>query len=152
MEDGRIPDDRLSASSCYQYKDCATRARLNQPAGDGRRGAWSPEYSDNSPWVQADLGTDHLIEGVITQGRYPDGEEWVKRFRIQYKRDGASSFEDVVGMKDKPKLFKGNTDANTEVTNLLPTAVVARYVRILPKFCYSSCSLRFELLGAALER
>ncbi|XP_071478100.1 lactadherin-like [Diadema antillarum] len=145
MEDGRIPDDRLSASSCY-YKDCATLARLNQPAG-----AWTPGYRDKSPWVQADLGTDYLIEGVITQGG-GDDEEWVVRFRIQYKRDGASSFEDVVGMNGYSKLFTGNTDANTEVTNLLPTSVVARYVRILPNLWRSGCSLRFELLGAALHR
>ncbi|XP_072170080.1 retinoschisin-like [Diadema setosum] len=146
IEDGRIPDDSLSASSCY-YKDCVTLARLNQPA----KGAWTPGYRDKSPWVQADLGADYLIDGVITQGG-GDDEEWVANFSIQYKRDGASSFEDVVGMNGKPKLFKGNTDANTEVTNLLPTSVVARYVRILPKLWHSGCSLRFELLGAALQR
>ncbi|XP_072170082.1 EGF-like repeat and discoidin I-like domain-containing protein 3 [Diadema setosum] len=125
MEDGRIPDDRLSASSCYQYTDCATRARLNQPASGGRRGAWCPKaaYFDPLPWVQADLGTDYRIEGVITQGRYPNYRQWI---------------------------FQGNTDMNTEVTNMLPASVIARYVRIRPKFCHGHCCMRFELLGTTL--
>ncbi|XP_071501079.1 uncharacterized protein [Diadema antillarum] len=156
MENRRIPNARLSASSCYQYRDCATRARLNhtgrRQAGRWRRGAWCAASNDRSPWVQVDLGTNHRIMGVITQGRYPRLSQWVTSFGIQYKEDGSSSFENVVGLGNKPKLFKGNTDKNTGVTNLLPASVVARYVRILPKTWQGHCSMRFELLGTALKR
>ncbi|XP_072170083.1 EGF-like repeat and discoidin I-like domain-containing protein 3 [Diadema setosum] len=211
MADGSITIDQLSTSSCYQYPDCADRARLDQGAdkeeifqgntdmntkvtdmfpkpvyacvvrilpltwnshcsmrfdllGDvgspvvdaevrgGRRGAWCAAASDPSPWVQADLGTDYRIEGVITQGRYPYYNQWVTSFGIQYKRDFASNFQDVVGIDDEPKIFQGNTDMNTKVTNYLPASVVARYVRILPKTWHGHCSMRFELLGTALWR
>ncbi|XP_071478093.1 retinoschisin-like [Diadema antillarum] len=147
MESGNITADQLSASSCYQYTDCADRGRLNHGAGNGRRGAWCAASNDASPWIQVDFGRKHVVSGVITQGRADIYRQWVKTYRVQYKSDSDDIFLDVEDGKGHAKTFQGNTDMNTEVTNKFPKPVTACAVRILPLTWNSHVSMRFELLG-----
>ncbi|XP_072182247.1 inactive carboxypeptidase-like protein X2 [Diadema setosum] len=147
MEDGTITADQISASSCYQFPDCADHARLNHPAEGGRRGAWCAADDDPSPWIQVDLLTNFLITGVITQGRYPHYSQWVTSYQVLYRPDGEAEFQMVTDASGQNVTFKGNTDKNTPVENDLPIYVVARYVRLLPVTFNEHVSMRFELLG-----
>ncbi|XP_071478097.1 retinoschisin-like [Diadema antillarum] len=150
MADGSITIDQLSTSSCYQYPDCADRARLDQGAGNGRRGAWCAARSDSSPWIEVDFGKPIIVSGIITQGRADSYQQWVTAFSVQYSADCEGALLDVTDYTGYAKIFQGNTDKNTEVTNILPASVIARYVRIRPKSCHDHCSMRFELLGTTL--
>lgn len=43
--------------------------------------------------------------------------------------------------------FIANSDQTTAVTNVLPSPVVARYLRLYPTACNAYCSLRFDAIG-----
>ncbi|XP_071501080.1 lactadherin-like [Diadema antillarum] len=147
MADGSITIDQLSTSSCYQYPDCADRARLDQGAGNGRRGAWCAARSDSSPWIEVDFGKPIIVSGIITQGRADSYQQWVKTFKVSYSVGCKATLLDIMDDTGSAKIFQGNTDMNTKVTDMFPKPVYACIVRILPLTWNSHCSMRFDLLG-----
>lgn len=56
------------------------------------------------------------------------------------------------GCASPPQVFPGNKDPETPVLNLLPSPVVARYIRINPQtwFENGTICLRAEVLGCPL--
>ena len=96
-------------------------------------------------WIEADLGVDHRIESVVTQGAVDAGtgnHYYVTSYYVSYMSDGASAWVDV------PTLFTANSDATTLVTNELPPVVVARRFRIRPwTWNDDRIVLRWELNG-----
>lgn len=77
MIDGKIPDENIQASSTKWPSDHpAWRARLNGNSywvGEGEQ-----------PWIQADVGYQSYVSGVMTQGDggvgdYPD---WVTSIKV----------------------------------------------------------------------
>ena len=60
MEDGRIPDSTISASSFYSEGTHSNQVRLNSPS------AWVAANNDPQPWVQVDLGKDAMIKKIAT--------------------------------------------------------------------------------------
>ncbi|XP_078603719.1 uncharacterized protein LOC144877607 isoform X4 [Branchiostoma floridae x Branchiostoma japonicum] len=159
MESGSIPDESITASSFYndymydRYDDPATEygegwdygapwyARLNRD-GD----AWAPAYPRVGEWLQVDLGEMKNVKGTITQGRiYYD---WVTSYKLQYSTDETTwtTYADTDGSE---KVFPGNTDFNTPVTNLLVNPIGARYVRFLPQTWNGDPALRVEIVGCA---
>jgi len=69
IEDGRIPDIALTASTIYNAVCAATFARLNLAAASGRAGSWCVKTNDVNQWLQIDLGTLTTVTKVATQGR-----------------------------------------------------------------------------------
>ena len=61
MEDGSIPDNRITASSEYSSTYSPRKGRLNN------NGYWGPK-SLTAQWFQVDLQEQVQIEGVIIQG------------------------------------------------------------------------------------
>lgn len=84
-EDGRLLDQSLTASS-WLIKHEPERARLNQPSGHGRVGAWCTRVNNGHQWLQVNLGKVTKVTGCATQGRY-DANQWVTRYRISYSKD-----------------------------------------------------------------
>ncbi|KAG7219771.1 hypothetical protein INR49_011505 [Caranx melampygus] len=86
MEDGRIADDDITASSQWYETTGPQYARLNREEGDG---AWCPEPAD-SQYLQVDLGRLTFLTVVGTQGRYArsSGNEFAREYRLNYSRDG----------------------------------------------------------------
>ena len=83
MENGDIPDENIHASSelfIGSLSFPATKARLN--AG-GAGHCWAPENSIPGEWIQADIGYQTYVTGVVTQG---DGghykHDWVTSFTV----------------------------------------------------------------------
>ena len=94
-------------------------------------------------WIQADLGSNHLITSVTTQGRHGYSPlQCVTSYYVSYKADGnSSSWQDVW------TLYSGNSDANTWVTNELPPGIVARYVRLRPQAWVVHPTMRWNVMG-----
>ncbi|XP_035685101.1 neurocan core protein-like isoform X7 [Branchiostoma floridae] len=161
MESGSIPDDSITASSWFNdwvydfYDDPATEypaefyswdfgatwyARLN---GDG----WAPTYSRVGEWLQVDLGEMKNVKGTITLGS-PDDNFYVTSYKLQYSTDETTwtTYADTDGSE---KVFPGNTDRTTPVTNLLDNPIGTRYVRFLPQTWRDYPVLRVEILGCA---
>ena len=81
MENGLIPNERITASSARQATP-ASFGRLNDV-----RGSWCDYYSDNE-YLQIDLQSLHVICAVSTQG---DGDNYdpyfVKNYTLQSSID-----------------------------------------------------------------
>ena len=69
MEDGRIKDSQINASSEHINTNAAVFARLNRIPTSGTYGAWSVLRSGPNEWIQISFSGPHRITGVITQGR-----------------------------------------------------------------------------------
>ncbi|XP_078603619.1 uncharacterized protein LOC144877552 isoform X4 [Branchiostoma floridae x Branchiostoma japonicum] len=164
MESGSIPDESITASSWLQdwvyddYDDPATEyrgyygyswdygapwyARLN---GDGS--PWGPAEAEVGEWLQVDLGEMKNVKGTITQGN-PHYGSYVTSYKLQYSTDETTwtTYADTDGSE---KVFPGNTDDNTPVTNLLDNPIGTRYVRFLPQTWNKYPDLGVEILGCA---
>ena len=77
MENGDIPDGRIQASRELRNYP-ASKGRLNGPSN----WAWYGERSP--PWIQADIGYQTHISGVITQGDggLQDSVDWLTSLKI----------------------------------------------------------------------
>ena len=73
METGSIPNENIQASSVYG-SFYAWMARLNG-------NFWAANLNDVQPWIQADLGYQTYVSGVVTQG---DGsyKNWVTSLKV----------------------------------------------------------------------
>ena len=88
MEDHRVQDSQITASSEKSMGSLAKYARLNFPRVVGtHNGAWCASSNNEHQWVQVVFGALKFVTGVITQGR-PGRSMWVTKFRVQYGEDG----------------------------------------------------------------
>ncbi|XP_071795634.1 coagulation factor VIII-like [Asterias amurensis] len=144
MEDGSIPDDKITASSHWSSVFPPSNARLNL------NGCWGPAKNQlDHSWLQIFTGSEPVqIEGVITQGR-PDRYYWVTQYQVQYSIDGTAWL--YVNGDSTPQTFIGNTDGNTPVTNIFQQPIQARYIRIRPTAWVTYPDLRIELLGCKVR-
>ncbi|XP_038060228.1 EGF-like repeat and discoidin I-like domain-containing protein 3 [Patiria miniata] len=138
MEDGTIQGDRITASGSYTC--CrAYYGRLNHDKG------WTTSSGEANPWIEVDLVQSTVVTGVTTQG---DGSDsFVTAYKVAYKKQPSSDREHVMDGNGNIKVFIGNTDIDTPVTNLFDESVVATVVRIEPTGSFFYPALRLELLG-----
>jgi len=87
VEDRRIPDGAISASSIWDYNHRASNARLNAVRRGHRTGGWSSRHNKRGQWIQVDIGTLARVTGVALQGRQ-DANQWVTGYTLAYSRDG----------------------------------------------------------------
>ena len=88
MEDGRIQDSQLTASSHWgDDTSSAARARLNHGPGSGD--AWHPKVFTTNEWLQVDLGVSTAVTGLVLQGRDLNNNnlQCVTKYRVQYSDD-----------------------------------------------------------------
>ena len=82
MEDGRILDTRINASSSSTP---AKNSRLNYAS----ESSWCARTSDTNPYLQIDLKTLHIICAVSTQGN-SNANQWVETYTLQLSLDGTT--------------------------------------------------------------
>ncbi|XP_035669067.1 uncharacterized protein LOC118411132 [Branchiostoma floridae] len=147
MESGAIPDSSINASSSHHDSYQPYHGRLNGVAGHG---AWAPQTSVIGQWLQVDLGVLKRVTGTVIQGRHTTyhGEQFVTSYKLQYSADG-SSWTTYANSDGSDKVFAGNTDINTPVTNLLDNPVDARYVRFVVQSWNTYISMRVDVLGCS---
>ena len=81
LEDGRITDSQITASSQYSSNFDPTKARLNS------LGAWCVQTIDLNQWLQVEFESSTWMTGVIIQGR-SNFDQWVKEYKVQHSTDG----------------------------------------------------------------
>ena len=84
MENGTIPDSKITASSEQNANTPAKNGRLNFTSGS----SWCARTSDANPYQQIDLQTLHIICAMSTQGN-SQGDQWVKNYTIKLSTDGS---------------------------------------------------------------
>uniref|UniRef100_A0A3B5MNC3 receptor protein-tyrosine kinase n=1 Tax=Xiphophorus couchianus TaxID=32473 RepID=A0A3B5MNC3_9TELE len=151
MEDGRIPDQDLTASSRWYETTGPQYARLNSEDGDG---AWCPKGQLeplDSQFLQIDLRRLTFLTLFGTQGRYARGlgKEFAAAYRLNYSRDGQ------LWKSWKNRLGKEVRDPNNTYgifSNDLKPPIIARYVRVIPVTRLSTTvCMRVELYGCPWE-
>ncbi|XP_047237251.1 discoidin domain-containing receptor 2 isoform X5 [Girardinichthys multiradiatus] len=152
MEDGRISDEDLTASSQWYETTGPQYARLNCEGGDG---AWCPEGQlepSDSQYLQIDLRRLAFLTLFGTQGRYARGlgKEFAREYRLNYSRDGQlwKSWKDRLGKE----VLEGNKNTYGVFSNDLKPPIIARYVRVIPVTRLSTTvCMRVELYGCPWE-
>uniref|UniRef100_A0A674CZP8 Discoidin domain-containing receptor 2 n=1 Tax=Salmo trutta TaxID=8032 RepID=A0A674CZP8_SALTR len=148
MEDGRIQDHAITASSQWYETTGPQYARLNREEGDG---AWCPAgllQPSDTQYLQVDLGQLTFLTVVGTQGRYArnSGKEFARMYRLNYSHDGQlwRSWKNRLGNKT----MEANDNAYVSVIKDLHPPIISRYVRLIPvtKMPTTVC-MRLELYG-----
>ncbi|XP_069122534.1 lactadherin-like isoform X2 [Argopecten irradians] len=136
-------------SICYAHL-----GRLHmQPyfASDGTEySAWCSPTNTLTDYLQVEFASLKTVVAVSTQGRVqspagPTNSFYTKSYLVRYSNDGVT-WTDVME-SSSPKVFPGNTDRETVVTNTLPTPVVTKYIRVVPQSWSVSVCLRIDILG-----
>ena len=81
IEDKRITNGQLSASSYYNHYLAPWHGRLNH------RWSWSVRHRNNRQWLQVNFQGIYRIRGIATQGRQ-DANQWVKSYALSYGLNG----------------------------------------------------------------
>merc|ERR1711871_1793616 len=103
----------------------------------------SSKSNEMGPWLQIDAGGPVVLGALQTQGRR-DALEWVSSYAISTSLDG-KVFEEFQ-QDGALKIFPGNRDKNTIVTNEVTTSSKVRYVRFYPKAWVTQVAMRAGLL------
>ena len=83
MENGGIPDSRITASSVYldRTKFQPRAGRLNKLGS-----AWCSNSRQRGEWLKIDLARKMIVTNIATQGR-PDTNTWVRSYKISFSQD-----------------------------------------------------------------
>ncbi|KXJ26121.1 Neuropilin-2 [Exaiptasia diaphana] len=143
MEDGRIKDSQLSASSSLRYELGPQRARLYSNVPDG---SWIAGHNvAGQEYLQIDLLSSHVITHVATQGREYRYHQWVTKYYLKYEYRGEIWKSYRYGRIVKE--FKGNVDKKSVVTNKLPSPIKTSAIRFVALEWHLYIALRVELYG-----
>ncbi|XP_068725949.1 retinoschisin-like [Montipora capricornis] len=138
MENGLIPDERITASSANSWSP-ASFGRLNYV-----RRSWCALYEDNNKYLQIDLQSLHVICAVSTQGRgiY---NSWVKKYTLQLSTDNKrwTDYKE----NGLVKIFDGNNDRNTAKKNVLSNVLITRWLRFVVEDYNFLAFMRTEVYG-----
>ncbi|XP_046862238.1 lactadherin-like [Xenia sp. Carnegie-2017] len=143
MENGKIPDSAITASSEYASAYLAPFARLRNTKS--LKCSWAPTGSNRmNSWHQVNFGKNTIITGVATQGSC-QSNEWAKTYSISYSNDGKnwSSYKENGSIK----IFQGNSDTTTVVKHSFSSPIISRFVRFVPKTYQGYPTMRIEYYG-----
>ncbi|XP_059473257.1 discoidin domain-containing receptor tyrosine kinase B isoform X2 [Neocloeon triangulifer] len=150
MEDGRIPDADISASTAYDSGSVGPqhgRLRL-----DKNGGAWCPRNQikrDSNEYLQVELHRPHVVTATRTQGRFGNGQgqEYAEEFVLEYWRPGMNSWRRWRNHNRKENL-PGNTNTYTVVEQTLEPPILATRLRFVPQSVHvRTVCMRIEIVG-----
>ncbi|XP_028514739.1 EGF-like repeat and discoidin I-like domain-containing protein 3 [Exaiptasia diaphana] len=85
---------------------------------------------------------------VATQGRKSTNWlQYVTKYSLAYYSVDGNNWEEYLG--DCTKVFPGNYDQNTVVTNELEVPIKTRHIRLIVKGFKQHATVRIELYGCA---
>ena len=84
----QIPDNSITATSYFSSSFYPHYGRLNETRGMG----WCPKTThDRNDYLQVDLGRQHTLCAVATQGRASGGAaEWTTSYKLSGSTDGVN--------------------------------------------------------------
>ncbi|GLH10251.1 Neurexin-4, partial [Gryllus bimaculatus] len=111
--------------------------------------AWTAASSDFDQFLTIDLGKVKNITGIAIQGR-PHSSEYVMEYGIRYGTNGLdyAIYKEPGG---NARMFKGNTNGNSERRNRFDVPIIAQWIQINPTRWHDRISLRVELYGCDFE-
>ena len=114
LENERISDGNITASSVQNASTPATNGRLNYTSGS----SWCAGTSDTNPYLQIDLQTLHIICAVSTQGN-SQADQWVKTYKLQFSINGTTWTDYKEAGQVKVQCFLSNDNLSTKIQLVL---------------------------------
>ena len=145
MQNKKIPDNKITASSTYSKYYPASNARLHLKDKGSYYGAWCSKVNGGGQWIQVELDSLALVTAVATQSLY-DSDSRVTSYGIAYSWDG-KQFTDF----NRGKMFTGNKDKNTVVKHDFHRPIIAKYIKLYVMSWHSHICLRMELYGCKVK-
>ncbi|KAK3611483.1 hypothetical protein CHS0354_039095 [Potamilus streckersoni] len=135
-----VDTSQLTASSSLDNNHTATGGRMSYSG-------WIASSKDTRPWIQVDFLEVKTVSGIKTKGSQ-ERPDWVKEYTVYTSINGIdfTPYSDKPG-DDKPKVFTGNNDQTTVVSNSFNRNTFARYVRIYPTSIHGAVAMSFEVMG-----
>ncbi|XP_066271773.1 uncharacterized protein [Branchiostoma lanceolatum] len=126
------------SSNCHNHGNLQTTGNIN--------GYWRPYYIDTNQYLQVNFDDPRYIYGLETRGR-PSSTWYVQTYELQYTEDGSNwqYFKDP--NTGSNKVFTGNNDGNTIVSNNLDYSILAKQIRVRPKSWNNYIALAVRFLG-----
>lgn len=144
IEDYKIKDRQMRASSEWDKYHAARFARLNLVARGKNRGAWSAKRNNRAQWIMVDLKERRYVSKILTQGRQ-DYNQWVTSYKVASSNNGRT-FK-LYKRRGRVVIFPANNDRNSIVSHVLRPGIRARYIKIKPYTWFGHISMRFEVYG-----
>lgn len=86
MRNGRIRNNKITASSSYNVYHAAWLGRLGRVKSGRYIGAWCAKYRNYNQWFKVDFGRLIKITKIATQGRH-DANHWIKSYYVSFSAD-----------------------------------------------------------------
>ena len=100
MESGTISDNQITASSYVNHLS-PKEARLNNDK------YWAAKTQSPGQWIQVDLLTTTMVNGIITQGS-PTNYERIKTLQVAYKQTSGHGLEYIKDEDGSVKVSQAN--------------------------------------------
>lgn len=139
MEDGRITNDQITASSRYSTDLAPYYGRLNRLPDSVSSGGWVAGRNDQNQWLRVDFRTKVKIYHIGTQG-LSHKAQFVKTYKLQYSDDGKT-------FTDYGQILSGNLNNKDIALTTLNPSVEARVVKIIPVTWQWCIAMRVEFYG-----
>ncbi|XP_077966710.1 lactadherin-like [Styela clava] len=143
MKSRAIPDSAISVSSEHTREYNGRHGRLDETA-DHSYGVWHAVAGLIDEWFQVDFGVKKSVAGVVSQGRPACCSQWVTSYKVEIA-NSTDMFEPVTE-NGAVKIFNANEDGDTKVTNIFPTQITCRYIRIYPQAWNGRIAMRLEFI------
>ena len=86
MQNGRIRNNQITASSEVNRYHAAWLGRLGRVKAGRYIGAWCPKHRNHNQWIKVDFRRLMKITKIATQGRY-DAGHWVTSYYLSSSVD-----------------------------------------------------------------
>jgi len=87
LEDKRVHNKMMRASSYYNYYCGPWNGRLNGRRYGRYGGAWCAKRRDRRQWLQIDFGALAKVYRIASQGRQ-NSAQWVTSYSLSYSKNG----------------------------------------------------------------
>ena len=87
IQNGKIPNNAITASSYYNRYYVPLRGRFKQPKQGPYAGAWAAKVNNGQQWLQVRFKRPKKVVAVAIQGRQ-DFNQWVTLFYLSSSVDG----------------------------------------------------------------
>ena len=104
-----------------------------------------------SSYLVLDLGSESMIYAVTTRGS-SSAANWVISYKIQYSAYDTSNWRTVINADGTDRVFSGNTDQNTEVSNDMPVGIVGNKIRLVPVTSNGRADVRIAVKACKMPR
>ena len=88
MENGKIPESSITASSQYNNATGPENSRLNFKGVKETDGGWRSNVGDRKPWFQVDFASLMNITGFATLGMADEKRRLAETYTLSYSDDG----------------------------------------------------------------